>query len=63
MVEVDKQVVITGIIALASIYIAFVFAGRSNEIIEPMIIGAIAFAIGVVFPSPKIDNKRGVFIW
>jgi hypothetical protein len=63
MVEVDKQVVMTGVISLTVIFIALLIYGDDNQLIKSSIVGVIALAIGVVLPSPKIDNKRGVLKW
>lgn len=63
MVEVDKQIVMTGVIALTIIFIALLIFGDDNQLIKSSIVGVIALSIGVILPSPKLDNKRGVLIW
>lgn len=42
---------------------ALLIAEKLNETLGTFIIGMIGLAIGIVIPSPKIDNKRGVLIW
>lgn len=63
MVEINYKIVITGILALAAIYMCMMICNRQNSIVEISIITAIALAIGVVIPSPKVDNKSGVLRW
>jgi hypothetical protein len=61
--EVDYKIVITGILCLTAIYITLAILGRDDSTISSLIIGIIALAIGVIIPSPLIDNKRGVLKW
>lgn len=63
MVEVNYRIVITGIICLTAIYISLLITEHVDGTIGAMIVGIIGLAIGVIIPSPKIDNKRGVLIW
>lgn len=63
MVDVDFKIVITGIISLSAIYMTMIICNHDTEIIGSMIVGAIALAIGVIIPSPKVDNKTGVLRW
>ena len=63
MVEIDHKIIITGILSLAARYMCMMICNRENSLIEISIITAIALAIGVVIPSPKIDNSKGVLKW
>ena len=63
MVEIDHKIIITGIICLTFIYTIMCLSKQNTETLAITIIGVIALAIGVIIPSPKIDNKRGVLIW
>lgn len=63
MAEIDFKIVMTGIAALAAIYITLIICGRDTEVIGSMIVGVIALGIGVLVPTPKIDNQRGVLTW
>ena len=63
MVEIDYKIVITGMICLTIIYIALLITNHVDGTIAAMIVGIIGLAIGVVIPSPKIDNKTGVLRW
>jgi len=63
MVEIDHKIVITGIICLTIIYISLLYCKENNDVLGTMIVGAIALAIGIVIPTPKVDNNRGVFKW
>lgn len=63
MVEIDFKIVITGLICLAIIYVTLIIKGHDDSTIGMMIVGIIALAIGVIIPSPKIDNNRGVLRW
>ena len=63
MVEINYKIVITGIICLAVIFATLIICGKDNQLIETMIVSIIALSIGVIIPSPKIDNKIGVLIW
>lgn len=63
MAEIKASIVITGIICLTIIYTALLLCKQVDGTIGAMIVGAIALAIGVVIPSPKVDNKTGVLRW
>jgi len=63
MVEIDFKIVITGIVALAAIYITLVLCDHDTSNIGYVIIGIIAWCIGVMLPSPIINNKTGVLRW
>ena len=63
MVEVDFKIVITGIICLTIIYISLIISNHDSEALTMMIVGIIALSIGVIIPSPKIDNNRGMLKW
>lgn len=63
MVEINYKVVIAGITGLTLIYVALLVFGREDTMIEFAIISVIAMSIGVVLPTPKIENKRGMLIW
>lgn len=63
MVEINHKIIITGILALSAIQVAMIICDHDTIITTSTIVGAIALAIGVVIPIPKMDNNRGVFIW
>lgn len=63
MVEISAKIVITGIVCLTIIYVSLIACDHDGEAIGALIIGAISLAIGVVIPSPKVDNKSGVLRW
>ena len=63
MAEVKASIVITGIGCLTIIYITMILSHEINDIIGTAIISAIALSIGVLIPTPKIDNNRGVLKW
>ena len=63
MVAIDHKIVITGIICLTIIYVGLLYCQSNDSTLQMMIIGAIALTIGVIIPSPKIDNKLGVLRW
>lgn len=63
MVEINYRIVICGMICLTIIYIGLLVAGRDDTTIGFLIITALALAMGIVLPSPKIDNKSGVLKW
>lgn len=63
MVDVDFKIVISGIIALTAIEMTLILCDKGSELITTSIIGAIALAIGVLIPSPKVDNNKGVLKW
>jgi len=59
MVEVDFKIVIAGIAALTAIETMLIICGHDETTMTSLIIGAICLAIGVIIPSPKIDNIKG----
>jgi Cu/Ag efflux pump CusA len=61
--QVDKQIVITGILSLAAICLSLIVTKQADNSLNTMVVGAIALAIGVVIPRPKIDNRRGILKW
>lgn len=61
--KIDHRIIITGIICLTIIYVSLVVYAHDGEFISALIIGIIALCIGVILPSPKINNRRGVLIW
>ena len=63
IVEINYKIVICGIICLTIIYIALLLTHNIDGTIGAMIVGVIGLAIGVVIPSPKVDNKTGVMRW
>ena len=63
MVEINYKIVISGIFCLTAIYITLLLTDHVDGTIAAMIVGIIGIAIGVVIPSPKIDNNRGVLQW
>ena len=63
ILEIDHKIIITGIVCLTTIYTALILFNHDTDTLGTMIIGCIALAIGVVIPSPKMDNKRGVLKW
>jgi uncharacterized membrane protein (DUF485 family) len=63
MVNIDYKIVITGIFCLTIIYCVLIFCNHDTQFLGTAIVGAIALSIGIVIPSPKVDNKRGVLIW
>ena len=63
MVKVKVSIVLCGIICLTAIYLALLILDRNMQIVGELIIGIIALAIGVVIPTPKIDNKKGELKW
>lgn len=63
MVEVDHKIIIVGLFCLTIIFVALLMADKLSETLGTFIIGMIGLAIGIVVPSPKINNKRGVLIW
>lgn len=63
VVEIDKQIVITGIVALAGIYLALILTGQNDQMMGIGIVTIIGLSIGVVIPAPRIDNNKGVLIW
>ena len=63
MTEIRASIVITGLVCLTIIYISLLFCKSNTDTLSIMIVGAIAMAIGVVIPSPKVDNKMGVLRW
>ena len=63
MAEVKASIVITGIGCLTIIYITMILSHEVNDIIGTAIISAIALSIGVLIPTTKIDNTRGVLKW
>jgi 1,4-dihydroxy-2-naphthoate octaprenyltransferase len=62
MVDIPSKIVITGMICLAVIYVALMICQRDDSTVGFLIIGAIAYGMGVVTPAPKID-KQGVMKW
>lgn len=62
MVEVNFKIVIVGLICLSIIQVVSMIISKSPEI-SPMILFIIGMSIGVLVPSPKIDNKTGVLRW
>lgn len=63
MVEIDHKIIISGVIALTIIEVALLIYNKDNEILTTTIIGLIGLAVGVILPTPKINNKRGVLVW
>ena len=63
MAEVKASIVISGIGCLTVIYLTMMLTHEVNDVIGTAIVSAIALAIGVLIPSPKIDNNRGVLKW
>ena len=63
MVEINHKIVICGIICLTVIFIGLLYSQSNDQTLQMGIIGVIALAIGVIIPSPKVDNKSGVLIW
>lgn len=63
MVEVNHKIIITGVICLTIIETALIFSDKYDSILTTMIIGTIGLAVGVILPTPKVNNKRGVLIW
>lgn len=60
---VDYKIVITGLVCLTAIELTLLLTNRVDGTIGAMIVGIIGIAIGVVIPSPEVDNKRGVLRW
>ncbi len=63
MVEIDFKIVITGIVCLTLIYGMLIYYDHDSSIIATMIVTVIALAIGIIIPSPQINNKTGVLKW
>lgn len=63
MAEIDFKIVITGLVCLTLTNITLIALGKDTETITTLIVGIVALAIGVVIPSPKIDNNKGVIKW
>lgn len=63
MVEVDAKLAIVAVIALAVIYIFLIIYDHDSEVISTMIVGLIGMVVGVLVPSPIVDNRRGVLRW
>lgn len=63
LVEINYRIVICGIIALTIIYLALIFTDNITDSVSMIIIGCIALAIGIVIPSPTVDNNKGVLKW
>jgi|WetSurMetagenome_2_1015567.scaffolds.fasta_scaffold536443_3 hypothetical protein len=63
MVEIDFKIVIVGLMCLTAIYITSIILNHENDTIGLFIVSIIALAIGVIIPSPRIDNKTGVLRW
>lgn len=63
MVAINYKIVMTGLICLTMIYLGLLLSGHDDSTIGFAIIGTIAMAIGVIIPSPKIDNNSGELKW
>ena len=63
MVKIKANIIITGIICLTAIYLTLTILDHDTTIAGNIIIFVIALSIGVVIPTPKADNKRGILKW
>ena len=63
MLEIDHKIIISGIAALVAIETMLIICNHDSTTTTSLIVGIIALSIGVVIPSPKMDNKRGVLKW
>lgn len=63
MVEVGIQIVMAAIISLTIICITAIICGHDSQAILYAIVGCIGMLGGVIIPTPKVDNKRGVLKW
>jgi len=63
MVQVDAKIVMCGMICLTIIFLILFSKGGANNALGYGIIGIIGLAMGVMFPSPLVDNKLGVLKW
>ena len=45
-------------------YVLSMMFNKSTTVLENIIIGLITFTLGVIVPSPKVDNKTGrLILW
>jgi hypothetical protein len=63
LVEIKTSVVLTGIIGLVLIVLCMIIFDHIDNTIITTIVGIIALITGVIIPSPKVDNNKGVFKW
>jgi hypothetical protein len=63
MVDVDFKIVLAGFFCLTAIYITLILVDHDSQFIGMSIVSIIALGIGVVIPSPIIDNNKGVLRW
>lgn len=63
MAEIDHRIVLCGVICLTIIYMTLILSNHDNATISALIVGIIALSIGVIIPSPVINNKTGVLKW
>ena len=62
MVEINFKIVLCGLLCLTGLQITGMIISKDPEI-SPMVLFIIGMSIGVLVPSPKIDNKAGVLKW
>lgn len=63
MIKIDHKIIIVGIASLTAIETIQIIYDHDTTAITSLIVGIIALSIGIIIPSPKIDNKLGVLRW
>lgn len=60
-INIDYRIIITGLACLTVMALGLILDGSGNNtLLISGIIAIIAWSIGYVIPSPKIDNNKGI---
>ena len=57
--NVDYKIIIAGMVCLTVIYISLISHNQATEAMGLMLVSIIALSMGVIIPTPKIDNNKG----
>lgn len=63
MGAVNYKIIIAGLCALTLIEWMLLFFDADSQNTTYTIVGAICLAIGIIIPTPKIDEKKGELKW
>ena len=63
MIKINYKILVTGMICLTIIFMTLIIYDHDNGFLQYVIIGVISLVMGVIIPTPKVDNRRGLLIW
>ena len=63
MVKIHYRVVIVGIFCLTIMFVSLLIYTQEQTVLQSLIVGMVGLCVGVIVPTPKVDNRKGWFIW